>query len=45
MAASGARCLILNASMEPLSIVSARRGLTLALTGRVDILEKKDLQW
>lgn len=39
------KCLVLNASMEPLSIVSVRRGLSLALRGCVEVLENKDYQW
>lgn len=37
-------CTVLNASHEPLSIVSARRGLILHLKGRVHLLEVREDQ-
>jgi len=33
------RCLVLNASMEPLSVVTAQRGLLLLQRGRIEVLE------
>ena len=37
--ASGARTLLLNASMEPLCIVSLRRAVVLVMTGKATVLE------
>ena len=37
--AASLRCLVLNASMEPLSVVSAQRGLLLLQRGRIEVLE------
>ena len=34
------RCLVLNASMEPISVVSAQRGLVLLLKERAMMIEK-----
>ena len=36
--ASGARTLLLNASMEPLYIVSLRRAVVLVMTGKATVL-------
>jgi hypothetical protein len=38
--ASSLRCLVLNASMEPISVVSAQRGLVLLLKERAMMLER-----
>ena len=37
---AGLRCLVLNASMEPISVVSAQRGLVLLLKERAMMLER-----
>ena len=37
-----ARALVLNASYEPLSVVSARRACVLVLTGKADTMESSD---
>ena len=38
--AASMRCLVLNASMEPISVVSAQRGLVLLLKERAMLLER-----
>jgi hypothetical protein len=38
--AASLRCLVLNASMEPISVVSAQRGLVLLLKERAMMLER-----
>lgn len=40
MLAASLRCLVLNASMEPISVVSAQRGLVLLLKERAMMLER-----
>jgi hypothetical protein len=37
--AASLRCLVLNTSMEPLSVVSAQRGLLLLQRGRIEVLQ------
>lgn len=39
------RCLILNVTNEPLSIVSSRRAVTLALADRVDVVAESGQRW
>ena len=39
LAGSAARTLLLNASMEPLCIVSLRRAVVLVMTGKATVLE------
>jgi hypothetical protein len=38
--AASLRCLVLNASLEPISVVSAQRGLVLLLKERAMMLER-----
>ena len=40
MSLENARCVVLNASYEPLSVVSAKRGLRLLIEGRAVLTEK-----
>ncbi len=39
------RALILNATYEPLSIVTARRAVVLVLREKADMIERSELQW
>lgn len=39
------RALILNATYEPLSIVSARRAVVLVLREKADMVERSELEW
>ena len=47
--AASLRCLVLNASLEPISVVSAQRGLVLLLKERAMMLERAQVcvraQW
>jgi len=38
-------CLVLNATMEPISVVTVQKGLRLMLRGKVEVLEKKEFSW